>query len=101
PHNPRPHTPFPTRRSSDLTEHIEKEAKRRGITDPWAKAQLGKMTREGKAGDISTDAHRAMWWNRLTPGARREAARAIATLEGGKDRKSTRLNSSHSQISYA
>ena len=53
---------------------FEREAKRRGITDPWAKAQLGKMTREGKAGDLTSEENRVEWRNRLTRQARREVA---------------------------
>src|SRR2546430_10289419 len=34
-------------------------------------------------------------------GSRRERATAVGVLRGAEDRKSTRLNSSHSQISYA
>jgi conjugative relaxase-like TrwC/TraI family protein len=70
---------------SRRTRQVEREAARRNIIDPWAKAQIGKMTREGKAGDLTGEANRAEWWNRLTRGARREVNRAIATLQGGGD----------------
>src|SRR5689334_24863122 len=35
------------------------------------------------------------------PDARRPEVRGLLTRRGGRDRKSTRLNSSHSSISYA
>lgn len=70
---------------SRRTQQVERAAARRGITDAKAKARLGKMTREGKAGDLSSDANRAEWWDRLTRQARREVGRAIATLQDGND----------------
>ena len=68
---------------SRRTGQVEQEAARLGITSAEAKAQLGKRTREGKAGDVTTEAHRAEWWDRLTPKARREVEAALATLHGG------------------
>ena len=70
---------------SRRTKQVEQAAVQRGITDPWAKAQLGKMTREGKAGDLTGEENRVEWRNRLTRRARREVSRAIAMLQGGND----------------
>ena len=70
---------------SRRTEQVEQAAARLGITDPEAKGELGKRTREGKEGDVATEDMRAQWWDRMTPKARREVQAAIATLSGGGD----------------
>ena len=61
---------------SRRTEQVEQDAARLGITDPEAKGELGKRTREGKEGDVATEDMRAQWWDRHdTQGAARGPGR--------------------------
>src|SRR5437773_6561650 len=72
---------FPTRRSSDLKAR-------------WATAPGTRCNRRGRSRSSPSSAagRRSPRVSRSVPGARRE---------GNRDRKSTRLNSSHITISYA
>jgi conjugative relaxase-like TrwC/TraI family protein len=54
------------RKFSRRTDVIEKEAEKRGITDPKQKAELGEKTREKKNKDLSWDELRTEWHNRMT-----------------------------------
>src|SRR5205085_11818289 len=76
-HAPTLHS-FPTRRSSDLSKAT--------ATDAVARGHDVTCVTRGQSGDVP-------------PGARRYVAALPA--RHARDRKSTRLNSSHSQISYA
>src|SRR2546430_13177165 len=95
-------TPFPTRRSSDLTD--------------WKLVEPTKSAAKGARVDDIVYGVRALRWKQIVAPNGEDAARYgldAPTLEvvllkgdGGElarliDRKSTRLNSSHSQISYA
>src|SRR5688572_32370466 len=74
---------FPTRRSSDLRHRVAVEQR--------PAVRLGKLV--GRVVDRPRDASGAV--------VVRDHFRAEAEAVVGLDRKSTRLNSSHSQISYA
>ena len=54
------------KRFSRRTALIEKEAEKRGITDPNRKAKLGAETREKKASALGWDSLRKEWNMRLT-----------------------------------
>src|SRR5688572_32253185 len=81
-----PHS-SPTRRSSDLSFHTS--ARHRQLTDPHTR-RVGNGVCQGRG-------HGSL---RGFPGSEKRLSRPVdhVYLE---DRKSTRLNSSHSQISYA
>src|SRR5205085_10086381 len=97
---PRPSHSFPTRRSSDLIAVGDGAADRAhvahlGIADQMRK--LGKawnfLLNVGAGGDIGVSGARA--------DHHKIAFKPDAHVKKKIDRKSTRLNSSHSQISYA
>src|SRR5207302_10575823 len=75
--------PFPTRRSSDLRGRQAGEQQGEEQNRPAANAQLQQPLLP------------LIWWD---PGDVHEEEAAVAA---GRDRKSTRLNSSHVKISYA
>src|SRR5206468_8115816 len=90
---PRDLPPFPTRRSSDLEGNVLAGAhvppERAFLEDVAHRARA-----RGERADVPpVDEHAAR--------ARRHEARHRAQHVDGRDRKSTRLNSSHDQISYA
>jgi conjugative relaxase-like TrwC/TraI family protein len=71
---------------SRRTFEVEAEAKKRGITDPEAKAQLASRTRQKKGGDsLATQALHDYWNGRLTDGeaAALDAVYAQAQAGGG------------------
>ena len=68
------------RNFSRRTEAIEREAARRGIEDPAAKDQLGAKTRSRKAVDLSMEALRGLWKERLTDRDADSVARAAAKV---------------------
>src|SRR5205085_11702384 len=70
---------FPTRRSSDLPAQAHQNQNTRG-THSFARCCANAHRRNSKAG---------------------KRKHSVSAIETGTDRKSTRLNSSHSQISYA
>src|SRR5690242_21747682 len=72
---------FPTRRSSDLEEHIH------FLGDEWAMVRVGRLS----IGDYLDTLEKM----------KGERTRAMVGVMTGRDRKSTRLNSSHMSISYA
>src|SRR5690606_40210309 len=75
---------FPTRRSSDLGRRVHRGARR---CDPVDLRRLGRgLTRAEQEKSCGGDSLRI---------------RAVASSAGTRDRKSTRLNSSHVKISYA
>src|SRR2546427_4914337 len=79
-------TPFPTRRSSDLG----RSGTPRYSGGEWLREAAGPGLRPGQRAGEST-----LKLSRLAKVSSR------AGSSGDQDRKSTRLNSSHSQISYA
>src|SRR5690606_40155313 len=93
--------PFPTRRSSDLQTHS-------GDTDPvagsillvddgqYASGRQSTLIRFGRSGDIET-LREGVIEDRFI---RKQLRMNIVFVCTGKDRKSTRLNSSHVKISY-
>src|SRR5204863_9992722 len=85
---------FPTRRSSDLLDHHEVRPDRAGPAVTHRAQALERTTRQH-------DYHHA----RRRPGATARTARAASRSaprgSQATDRKSTRLNSSHVEISYA
>src|SRR5205085_11514864 len=99
--SPSPHTPalpsFPTRRSSDLV--VPREHGRN-----W---HLGPLPHEPQRVDLGADdvrlvaEHPDIRWRSDLQHHRPPAVEADAVDRVEPDRKSTRLNSSHSQISYA
>src|SRR5262249_57645043 len=75
-----------TKFSRRTFQEIEPEAKRRGITDPAAKAQLASLTRQKKDGDgLATPALRDYWNGRLTAdeAAALDAVQTAAQAGGG------------------
>src|SRR5206468_8898150 len=97
----RHHAPFPTRRSPDLAERRAQRARSTGrpvlfqLADSrWVELRE-RRTKDGGIVSIRRD---------VTEAKRREAEierqRALLAEQTGLDRKSTRLNSSHDQISY-
>ncbi|MDB5342405.1 MAG: traI [Schlesneria sp.] len=64
------------------TKEIEAEARRRGITDPVAKAELGAKTRSRKQKAIPMDVLRAHWRSRLSDDERDTLA-VVADRVGG------------------
>ncbi len=62
------------KRFSRRTEIIEKEAKKKGITDPDRKAELGAETREKKARTVGWEKLRQAWDARLNDKERRTLA---------------------------
>jgi conjugative relaxase-like TrwC/TraI family protein len=52
---------------SRRTAVIEEEARKRGITDPAEKAELGAKTRKHKAKDLTMPELRKQWRSRMTP----------------------------------
>jgi conjugative relaxase-like TrwC/TraI family protein len=64
------------RKFSRRTEHIEKVAQEKGITDPKRKAELGQETREKKSKELSWDELRKEWDSRLTDQERQALAAA-------------------------
>ena len=68
---------------SRRTALIEKEAKRRGIVDPAAKAELGAKTREHKKKDLTIEQLRSEWSSRLSEGERAAIA-AVGNRVGGR-----------------
>ena len=68
---------------SRRTALIEKEALRRGIVDPAAKAELGAKTREHKKKDLTIEQLRSEWSSRLSEGERAAVA-AVGKRVGGK-----------------
>jgi conjugative relaxase-like TrwC/TraI family protein len=76
---------------SRRTAEIEAEAKKRGITDPARKAELGAKTRRSKEEGMSTDALREYWDGKLTPAeaAAMDAVQATASGEGDAKRAVT------------
>jgi len=62
------------KRFSRRTAVIEKEASKRGITDPHRKDKLGAETREGKESSLSWNALRQEWNARLSDKERRALA---------------------------
>src|SRR5690606_41535438 len=91
---------FPTRRSSDLTEFV-------GTRAPFGKAEGVGTDAEivGEAVfDAAADGIACATLNDAAAGERidgKVAERQAAARENQRDRKSTRLNSSHVKISYA
>src|SRR5206468_7573973 len=89
---------FPTRRSSDLSGHVR---------EPGAPCETrARADRIGSRGIVRVViAHGYPSWAALytTPFfmTRLTRSRAAMSFSGSPDRKSTRLNSSHDQISYA
>ena len=69
-------TPAMLKRFSRRTEHIEKVAKEKGITDPERKAELGQKTREAKDYKLSWDELLKEWDSRLTD-TERKAVTAV------------------------
>ena len=59
---------------SRRTEEIEKEAAKRGITDPKRKAELGAKTREKKNKELTWDELCKKWDSRLTDKERQQVA---------------------------
>src|SRR2546430_6573221 len=57
--------------------------------------------RVSPAGDAGPELHAMDVARRACRGAGRQKPRRMRSIPGPQDRKSTRLNSSHSQISYA
>src|SRR5205085_5169601 len=89
---------FPTRRSSDLISHFLEEV--REIAGRYTILRDGRSVDSGSIAGTSNDQLIAHMVGRaaLTPWS------VLRSGEGERnegDRKSTRLNSSHSQISYA
>src|SRR5205085_12638714 len=84
---------FPTRRSSDLNHSPILFGERR------ARRQESNSQRTKEAGPVI--ARLARGQGPFGKSGRIPRPRKIQTLAGSLDRKSTRLNSSHSQISYA
>src|SRR5207245_11712447 len=81
-HRPPPHPPsFPTRRSSDL----------RGSLD----------TKDSAIGNRAGSRHSSAASFREGPAFSIAHAHFVGSRHGNRDRKSTRLNSSHGSISYA
>jgi conjugative relaxase-like TrwC/TraI family protein len=71
------------RQFSRRTALIEKEALRRGIVDPAAKAELGAKTREHKKKDLTIEQLRSEWASRLSEGER-VAVAAVGKHVGGR-----------------
>src|SRR3712207_7480115 len=63
--------------------------------------RLRDRQRRGAAGAARADRPRAGRHPDPPPAARRRVARGAGRVHAGRDRKSTRLNSSHANISYA
>ena len=68
---------------SRRTALIEKEALRRGIVDPAAKAELGAKTREHKKKELTIEQLRSEWSSRLSEGER-VAVAAVGKHVGGR-----------------
>src|SRR5205085_12386094 len=101
-HSPRHHTDlpsFPTRRSSDLAPLVIDS------TEPDVlKAALETCPGRAVINSINMETGRQRIENVLPMALEHGSAVVALTIDEigmGKDRKSTRLNSSHSQISYA
>jgi len=69
---------------SRRTTAIEALAKKKGITDPAAKAELGARTRKRKAQDLTMPELRAEWRSRMTPNEWQTLARLKSRI-GGKE----------------
>src|SRR5690606_41527421 len=92
--------PFPTRRSSDLSHNMFLEPLSRktdNLDNKHANTQIPKFVGFARIAELDGDEKYnkagSFSWETIT------AHRSLAF--GGKDRKSTRLNSSHVKISYA
>src|SRR2546430_8737299 len=85
-------TLFPTRRSSDLQYRAAKTSRERGLFTLHAYADP-----VGAVGEIGV----ADEGTRKKTGLAEDLKSVAAPEDRATDRKSTRLNSSHSQISYA
>src|SRR5207247_6233617 len=89
---------FPTRRSSDLDaqlagqpmlERLDLFAHGARVTDDPARPVEGALAFRGETDEARAALHQE------------DAERLLELLDTGRDRKSTRLNSSHEWISYA
>jgi len=69
------------RRFSRRSDKIEEEARKRGITDPKTKHDLGEKTRERKDKSLSWKELQGEWDNRLTP-EERQAIAAVSERRG-------------------
>lgn len=67
---------------SRRTQEIEEEARKRGITDPALKAELGAKTRERKQKHLTRSELRQEWMSRLTEDERDSLASAAARVGG-------------------
>src|SRR5690606_41702134 len=85
---------FPTRRSSDLSPAEAKPVIRRDLDRAVASEQVVSPAHGRHLDAALVDLVNLVWQGHA-------AVRAPATKQTAKDRKSTRLNSSHVKISYA
>src|SRR5207249_6149061 len=91
---------FPTRRSSDLIRVMAEMVAERAFHSTLSRRHNSLKNKLGIRGDHHIKGFRAHHRNAFT--AQKSCERDfIEILRQGKDRKSTRLNSSHVSISYA
>src|SRR5207302_10779795 len=94
-----PHPPsFPTRRSSDLPPALRRVGARGTQLGAWH--DLDEVDELRGLGGLSIPGRGSRGLG-PPPGARRGGRRPAPAGRGARDRKSTRLNSSHVKISYA
>src|SRR5206468_12813916 len=91
---------FPTRRSSDLGDAKDQQSKPHGRR-PLATDPPGDVERDLVGGAVEGRADRRRSAVGRSAGGEAAGANFGCTGGGERDRKSTRLNSSHDQTSYA
>src|SRR5205085_9349122 len=96
--DPRPPHSFPTRRSSDLGHRLWAAQASRGGQGPIARVRVLARPRHGSDDPVDIHLPHAIV---AVVGDEEDDNGIITTVAGTGDRKSTRLNSSHCQMSYA